>query len=113
MTLRAFLKRARASVRPPSGGTTSVLAASSGIVAIGAVYLYFFGYIFEYFYYQAFGVTIESLDLSPQYYFVHAYTGVESRQGLLVVTPLILIVYTYSIGLVRRGLLVASVVSTK
>jgi hypothetical protein len=101
--------RVKALLHPPlTGEATSLLSASTAVMSVSAVYLCFAGYIFSFFYYRAFGVTLESLDVPAQYYFVHAYTVLESTPGLLLLTGIVLTVSGYSAGKIRRGILLVT-----
>jgi hypothetical protein len=98
--------RVRSAVRPPEGESPNLFAASSAVFSISAVYLYFAGYVFSYFYYyKGFGVTLESLDLSPQFYFMRAYTVFESVAGVCLIAVMIFFLLVYMGGKLRRGLL--------
>ncbi len=92
----SWSERVRRTIAPAAGESPSLLGASSGIIAVSAIYLYFAGYIFSYFYYQAFGVTLESLDLSPQYYFIRAFTVFQTFAGILLLCVLVAIAYAYA-----------------
>ena len=94
-------------VRPKAGQTPNLFAASSAVLGVAAVYLYFAGYIFCYaFYNRGFGVTLESLDLSPQFYFVRSYTVLATVRGTLVMAVLVVMITAYAGGALRRGLMV-------
>jgi len=95
----------RGTMAPEPGATPNLFAASSAVLGVSAVYLYFTGYIFCYaYYYWGFGVTLESLDLSPQFYFVRAYTVLATVRGALLICGLVLIIVAYVGGKLRRGL---------
>lgn len=110
MSVQVLLDKIRVAVLPPPGDGISLLSASTTVMSVSAVYLYFAGYIFSYFYYRAFGVAVEALDLPPQYYFVHSYSVFDTGPGALSFSILILIVSAYSIGKLRRGLLLLSLI---
>lgn len=63
-------------------GNSGLLAASSGLLAIGTVYLYFVGFLYSYFFFQQFGVGLESLDLSTTYYLIHSYSALNTPIGM-------------------------------
>lgn len=100
-----WLERVRGAVRPRAGETPGLLSASTGLMAIVGVYLYFTGYIFSFFYYKAFGVPMESLDLSSQYFLIMAFTVFRTMRGLVLFAALVGIAFGYATGKIRMGLL--------
>jgi hypothetical protein len=111
--MQTLLERLRSIVRPRPGQTPSLFQASATVFSISAVYLYFAGYVFCYFYYyQGFGVTLESLDLSTQFYFVRAYTCLRSVGGLCLVLALLLVITAYLKGLLRNGITLMAMLAT-
>lgn len=96
----------RRAVVPEAKDGPGLLSIASGVISIAAVYLYFAGYIYCLFYYRGFGVTLESLDLSTQYFFVHSYPVLSTSWGLALLIAFGLVVYGFAAGLVRRWLLV-------
>jgi hypothetical protein len=98
-------------IAPSAGDTSSLLAASTGLMAIAAVYLYFTGYVFSLFYFRAFGVSVDSLDLSSQYYLVEAFWVFRRWLGWLVFSAIIAIVYGFATGHIRREILLATLIA--
>ena len=111
--MQDFLEKLRSIVVPPPGETHSLFQASAVVFSISTIYLYFAGYIFCYFYYFAgFGVTLESLDLSTQFYLMRAYTCLGSYAGACFLLAVLLIVFAYLRGLLRTSVtLVAMLVA--
>jgi hypothetical protein len=82
------------------------------VFSVSAAYLYFAGYIFSYFYYFShFGVTLESLDLSPQFYLMRAYTCFTSIGGLCLVIVFMLVITTYLRGKLRTSLMLLAMLA--
>ncbi len=107
-----FLDRLRTLFAPAPGQTPNLFAASATVLSISAIYLYFAGYIFSYFYYyKGFGVTLESLDLSPQFYFMRAYTCLQTFGGLCLVLLLLLVITSYMGGRLRPGFTLVSMLA--
>lgn len=99
-----FLEKLRGFLVPKPGETHSLFQASATVFSIAAVYLYFAGYIFCYFYYfVGFGVTLESLDLSTQFYLMRAYTCLGSFAGVCFVLVMLLIIAAYLKGALRTS----------
>lgn len=65
----------------PDPASSNLLTASTGLLAIATVYLYFIGFIYSYFFFQQFGIHLESLDLSTTYYLVHSYSVLNTIAG--------------------------------
>ncbi|MGD0682613.1 MAG: hypothetical protein ABR990_11230 [Terracidiphilus sp.] len=106
-------ERLRSILCPRPGQAPSLFQASATVFSISAVYLYFAGYVFCYFYYyQGFGVTLESLDLSTQFYFVRAYTCLRSVGGLCLLLALLLVIAAYLRGLLRSGITLLAMLAT-
>jgi len=100
-----FLEKLRGLLVPKPGQTPSLFQASATVFSIAAVYLYFAGYLFCYFYYSiGFGVTLESLDLSTQFYLMRAYTCLGSFDGACFLLVMLLVIAAY-----LRGTLCTSV----
>jgi len=103
--MQTLLERLRSILCPRPGQTPSLFQASATVFSISAVYLYFAGYLFCHFYYtQGFGVTLESLDLPTQFYFVRAYTCLLSAGGLCLMLAMLLVITAYLRGLLRSGI---------
>jgi hypothetical protein len=100
-----WLNRLRRAVVPETTDGPGLLAIASGVISIAAIYLYFAGYIYCLFYYRGFGVTLESLDLSTQYFFVHSYPVLSTVWGLALLIAFGLAVYGFAAGLLRRWVL--------
>jgi|ERR1035441_552339 hypothetical protein len=77
-------------------GQPSLLTASATLISIAAAYLYFTGWVYAYFYYKDFGVTLVSLDMPLQYFFVYAYTPLATLWGVCVVLLMAGAVYLYA-----------------
>ena len=101
----------RGIIAPPPGEAKSLLAVATGVMSIAAVYLYFTGYMFALFYYKGFGLTLESLDVSTQYFFVSSYTVFQTVPGMIVFGVMALIVFGYAAGVLRQWLLVVCLVA--
>ena len=98
---------------PSAGETPSLFAASATILSLASIYLYFAGYIFAFFYYgYGFGVTLESLDLSTQYYFMQSYKGLATPIGVLLIAAVIVAVVAYISGRVNRGVMLLVLIGT-
>lgn len=97
--------RLRRAVVPETKDGPGLLSIASGVISIAAIYLYFAGYIYCLFYYRGFGVTLESLDLSTQYFFVHSYPVLSTGWGLGLLIAFALVVYGFAAGLLRRWVL--------
>jgi hypothetical protein len=92
-------------VLAPQQGPANLFQVSASVLSISAAYLYFAGYVFCYFYYfKGFGVTLESLDLSPQFYLMRAYTCLRSIGGLCLLLVLAVVIILYLKGKLRSGL---------
>lgn len=105
-----WLSRLRRAVVPETTEGPGLLSIASGVISIAAIYLYFAGYIYCLFYYRGFGVTLESLDLSTQYFFVHSYPVLSTGWGLALLIVFGLVIYCFAAGLVRRWLLVVCMI---
>ena len=103
-------ERVREVIAPTPGESKSLLAVATGVMSIAAVYLYFTGYMFALFYYRGFGVTLESLDVSTQYFFVSSYTVFRTAPGIVVFCVMALIVFGYASGFLRQWLLVGCLI---
>lgn len=104
--------KVKAVFAPPPGETLNLFQASATIFPISAIYLYFSGYTFCYFYYyRFFGVTLESLDLSPQFYLIRAYTSLRSLYGLGLLAIVFLAITLYLHGRLRTGITLAVMVA--
>jgi hypothetical protein len=100
----ALLYSLRSFLAPGPGQVPNLFAASATVLSISTVYLYFSGYIFSYFYYgEGFGVTLESLDLSPQFYFMRSYTCLRTPGGICLVILLLVVINIYLRGGLRAG----------
>jgi hypothetical protein len=100
-----FLEKLRGFVVPQPGQTPNLFQASATVFSIAAVYLYFAGYLFCYFYYFGnFGVTLESLDLSTQFYLMRAYTCLGSSVGVCFLLVMLLIIAAYLRGRLRTSI---------
>ena len=105
----SFVRAMRGLIGPKPGHVPNLFGASATILSISAVYCYFMGYIFSYFfYYQGFGVTLESLDLSPQFYFMRAYTVLQSPGGMAVLAGLALVMSLYLGRKLRTGVMLVA-----
>ena len=98
-------------IAPGAGESPSLLSASSGLMAIAAVYLYFTGYIFSLFYFRAFGVSLDSLDFSSQYFLVQAFWVFRKPLGWLLFAAIIAIAYGFATGKIRREILLATLIA--
>ena len=107
---QSWSERARGMIAPATGESPTLLASASGIIAIVALYLYFAGYVFSYFYYQTFGVTLESLDVSTQYYFVRSFTVFQSAAGVVLLCVVAGIAYGYAIRRIGRAVLLVTLI---
>jgi hypothetical protein len=94
-------------IAPGAGEVPSLLASSSGIMAIAAVYLYFTGYIFSLFYFRAFGVSLDSLDFSGQYFLVQSFWVFRKPLGWLLLAAIVAVAYGFAAGKIRREILLA------
>ncbi|MGC2635697.1 MAG: hypothetical protein WA294_00860 [Acidobacteriaceae bacterium] len=56
-------------------------------------------------------MTLESLDLSPQFYFMRSYNGLKSPAGLALVVLLTLIMFAYLGRRVRGGIMLAAMLA--
>jgi hypothetical protein len=100
-----FLEKLRGFLSPQTGQTPSLFQASATVFSIAAVYLYFAGYLFCYFYYFiGFGVTLESLDLSTQFYLMRAYTCLGSFDGACFLLVMLLVIAAYLRGALRTSI---------
>lgn len=92
---------------PTSGKTPGLFQASTTIVSISAVYLYFAGYVYCYtYYYRYYAVTLESLDLSAQFYMMRAFTALNNALGICIVLVVLATVAAYLSGRVRASIVV-------
>lgn len=99
-----FLEKLRGFLVPKPGQTPSLFQASATVFSISAVYLYFAGYLFCYFYYSiGFGITLESLDLSTQFYLMRAYTCLGSFDGACFLLVMLLVIAAYLRGTLRTS----------
>jgi hypothetical protein len=89
MRLRGFQHRLKALFFAPAR-ESSLLAASSGLIAITTIYLYFVGFLYCYFFFQCFGVDVASLDLPTQYYLMHSYSALSTEAGIVVFCSIVL-----------------------
>ncbi len=106
------LERIREVFAPEPGHAPGLFQASATIFSISAVYLYFAGYIYCYFYYyKYFGVTLESLDLSPQFYLMRAYTALNNLKGIGLLLVLMLVIASYLRGWLRTGITVTALIA--
>jgi len=107
------LERIREVLAPQPGHAPGLFQASATIFSISAIYLYFAGYIYCYFYYyKYFGVTLESLDVSPQFYMMRAYTALSNFKGVSMVLVLMFVIAAYLRGWLRTGITVAVLIAT-
>jgi hypothetical protein len=98
-------------IAPCDAEGPGLLSASSGLMAIAAVYLYFTGYIFSLFYFRAFGVSLDSLDFSGQYFLVQAFWVFRKPLGCLLFSTIMVIAYGFASGKIRREILLATLVA--
>ena len=96
---------------PEERTVPSLLAVSGGIIAIASAYLYFTGFIYSYFFFDRFGVSLESLGLSSQYYMVHSYSVFGATWGSIVGGLLVVIIYVCALGKLKQWVLVATLLS--
>ena len=94
--------RIRRAFMPEERTVPNLLAVSGGIIAIATAYLYFIGFIYSYFFFGRFGVSLESLDLSSQYYLVHSYSVLGTALGTVVGGFLVVIIYLGALGKLKR-----------
>jgi hypothetical protein len=95
---------------PRNNESAGLLAASSGIIAIAAIYLYFCGYIYSWAFYDRFGVSLESLDLPSQYYPMHSYLVLMTVPGAMVFGATAMLAYVYAHGWVKRWFLLLALI---
>jgi hypothetical protein len=108
----SVLVRIRRAFLPEESRASNLLAVSGGIIAIATAYLYFVGFIYSYFFFDRFGVSLESLGLSSQYYLVHSYSVLGTAWGTAVGAVLVVIIYIGALGKLRPWVLVATLLST-
>jgi hypothetical protein len=104
--------RIRRAFLPEERTVPSLLAVSGGIIAIATAYLYFTGFIYSYFFFDRFGVSLESLDLSSQYYLVHSYSVLGTAWGTVVGGLLVVIIYLCALGKLKQWVLIATLLGT-
>lgn len=106
------LRAAMARLQVGSPQFPSLIGASAAVISVVAAYLYFTGWVFAYFYYKDFGVSLLSLDMPLQYFFTYSYTVLDTGRGVTLVVLLLGAIYMYaakrlsSAGMI--GLLVAA-----
>lgn len=84
---------------PRPGDSPGLFQASATIISIAAIYLYFTGYVFCYtFYFTFYEVSLESLDLSPQFYMMRSFTALDNALGVGLVVVLVFTVLGYLHG---------------
>jgi hypothetical protein len=108
----SMLVRLRRVFLPETETATNLLAVSGGIIAVATAYLYFTGFIYSYFFFDRFGVSLESLDLSSQYFIVHSYTTLATPLGMVVGGLLVVFIYICALGKLKRWVLVATLLVT-
>jgi len=87
---------------PKPGATPGLFQASTTIVSVSAIYLYFAGYVYCYaFYTKYYEITLESLDLSPQFYMMRAFSALNNRFGICLVVVMLLTIIGYVSGKLR------------
>jgi hypothetical protein len=81
---------------PKPGEAPGLFQASATIITISTIYLYFAGYVYCYFYYFGFfQVPMETLDASPQFYWIRAFTALDNPFGITLVCLVILTILGY------------------
>jgi hypothetical protein len=110
--MATLITRLRNAVHPPEGERANLFSAATIVLSVAAVYLYFAGYIYCFFYYQGFGITLESLDLSLQYFFMRAFDPMKTLFGILLLAVFILALRWYMARGLRRGLMVLVILAT-
>jgi hypothetical protein len=81
---------------PKPGESLGLFQASTTIVSIAAIYIYFAGYVYCYaFYFGGYAVTLESLDLSAQFYMVRAFTALNNWEGICLVVVVLAAIMGY------------------
>lgn len=105
-----WVRRAWHALRIDTGRLPNPVAASAAVISIFGVYVYFAGWVYTYFYYKDFGVSLTSFDIPVQYFFVHSYTVLASRSGIALVCALLVVAYLYAARKLRRlGLILTMV----
>ena len=59
------------------------------LILIIAIYLYFIGWLYQYFVLDNFGISLNALNIPPYYFFVYAYSVIEDHYLILLVVLLI------------------------
>jgi hypothetical protein len=90
----------------------NLLTAAPAIISVVVAYLYFAGWVFDYFYYGDFGVGLLSFDMPFQYFIVSSYTVFSSTPGAVFMSILLLILFLYATKWLSRLVLVASLIIT-
>ena len=110
--MQTLLEKLRTVLAPQPGQAPNLFQTSATVLSISAVYLYFAGYVFCYFYYyEGFGVTLESLDLSLQFYLMRAYTCLRSISGLCLLLVLAVVITVYLRGMLRGGVMLLAMLA--
>ena len=104
-------RRGRPLLVSNSSDDPNLLTASTGLMAIATVYLYFIGFLYSYFFFQRFGVSLDSLDLSTPYYLIHSYSALNTARGLFDFALFVSMIYLGVVFKIRRWLLLAVVLS--
>ena len=93
------------------GEQPSLLAVATTVTALASAYLYFTGFIYSYFLYDTFGISLDALDLATPYYLIHAYSVFSTWIGLLVAQTYIAVLLAGAILNFRHWVYVAILVS--
>ncbi|MGA2739747.1 MAG: hypothetical protein ABSG65_20185 [Bryobacteraceae bacterium] len=84
-------------VRTDSQQLPGLLGAAAAALSVVGVYDYFTGWVYAYFYYKDFGVSLLSLDMPLQYFFTYSYTVVNTGRGATLIVVLLGAVYMYAV----------------
>jgi hypothetical protein len=78
----------------PDVGKVSLLNTSKELIPLIAIYAYFIGWVYSYFYFSEFGLRLSTLDIPLYYFFVYAFPVLYSKDGLilLIATTLALVI---------------------
>ena len=68
-----------------AGRQTSLLPEGIGLLTLAAAYSYFAGWVYAYYFYDSFGMRLQTLELPYQYFFAYSYPVFSSWRALVAI----------------------------
>lgn len=77
-------------------GEAGFAIASATLITITTAYLYFTGWVYAYFFYKDFGVSLVSLDMPLQYFFAYSFTPLATPAGVFLIFGIVAMILLHA-----------------